>query len=48
MTNTIRSFIAIELPEEITETIRKTAAGFRRYKLNIRWVRPENVHLTLK
>ena len=48
MTNTIRSFIAIELPEEITETIRKIAAGFRRYKLNIRWVRPENVHLTLK
>lgn len=48
MTNTIRSFIAIELPEELIEAIRKLQEDLRKYELNIRWVRPENIHLTLK
>ena len=46
---TIRTFLAIELPEEVRNEI----AGIqRRLKKNIRgvitWVRPERIHLTLK
>ena len=44
----IRSFIAIELPQEIIETIKKLQEHLRNYGLNIRWMRPENMHLTLK
>ena len=44
----IRSFIAIELPQEIIETIKKLQEQLRKYRLNVRWVRPENIHLTLK
>lgn len=44
----IRSFIAIELPRQVVETIRKLQDDLRKYRLNIRWVRPENIHLTLK
>ncbi|MEA3436991.1 MAG: RNA 2',3'-cyclic phosphodiesterase, partial [Thermodesulfobacteriota bacterium] len=46
--DTIRAFIAIELPEEITAFIRKIQEGLRSYGFKARWVRPENVHLTLK
>ena len=48
MSNTIRTFIAIELPEEIIYTISKVQEEIKSYGLKIRWVRPENIHLTLK
>jgi 2'-5' RNA ligase len=48
MSNTIRTFIAIELPEKIIYTIRKVQEEIKSYGLKIRWVRPENIHLTLK
>ncbi len=44
----IRTFIAIELPEEIIYTISKVQEEIKSYGLKIRWVRPENIHLTLK
>ncbi len=48
MTNNIRSFIAIELPGQVIEAIKKIQEDLCKYRLNIRWVRPENIHLTLK
>ena len=48
MPDTTRAFIAIELPEEITAFIHKIQEGLRSYGLKARWVRPENIHLTLK
>ena len=48
MPNTTRAFIAIELPEEITAFIHKIQEGVRSYGFKVRWVRPENIHLTLK
>lgn len=48
MSNIIRTFIAIELPEKIIYTIRKVQEEIKSYGLKIRWVRPENIHLTLK
>jgi 2'-5' RNA ligase len=48
MSNTIRTFIAIELPEKIIYTIGKVQEEIKIYGLKVRWVRPENIHLTLK
>ncbi|MFO7971910.1 MAG: RNA 2',3'-cyclic phosphodiesterase [Desulfobacterales bacterium] len=48
MSNTIRTFIAIELPEKIIYTISKVQEEIKSYGLKIRLVRPENIHLTLK
>jgi len=48
MSNTIRTFIAIELPEKIIYTIDKVQEEIKSYGFKIRWVRPENIHLTLK
>ena len=48
MSNTIRTFIAIELPEKIIYTISKVQEEIKSCGLKIRWVRPENIHLTLK
>ena len=48
MSDTIRAFIAIELPQEIIAFIHKIQEGLRSYGFKARWVRPENIHLTLK
>ncbi|MFC1816785.1 RNA 2',3'-cyclic phosphodiesterase [Thermodesulfobacteriota bacterium] len=48
MPDTIRTFIAIELPENIISAIRNVQEGLRSYRFKVRWVRPENIHLTLK
>jgi RNA 2',3'-cyclic 3'-phosphodiesterase len=48
MSNTMRTFIAVELPEKIIYTIGKVQEKIKSHGLKIRWVRPENVHLTLK
>ena len=48
MSKTIRTFIAIEIPGNIVSKIRELQEGVKVYGLKIRWVRPENIHLTLK
>jgi 2'-5' RNA ligase len=48
MSNTTRAFIAIELPEEMIAFFHKIQEGLRSYGFKARWVRPENIHLTLK
>jgi 2'-5' RNA ligase len=48
MSKTIRTFIAIEIPRNIIHKIRELQEGIKGYGFKIRWVRPENIHLTLK
>jgi 2'-5' RNA ligase len=48
MAKTIRTFIAIKLPESIIISIREIQEYIRTNGFNLRWVRPENIHLTLK
>jgi 2'-5' RNA ligase len=48
MPDTIRTFIAVEIPENITSVIRELQQGLKDYGVDIRWIRPENIHLTLK
>ena len=44
----MRVFIAIGLPKEIKEKIAELEEGFTKYDLAFKWVKPENLHLTLK
>jgi len=48
MSNTIRAFIAIELPETIKSSIETIQARLKSLELPLRWVRVENIHLTMK
>lgn len=48
MADTIRTFIAIELTEEIKENIRQFIELIKNPEDKITWVLPFNVHLTLK
>ncbi len=44
----MRTFIAIEISEEIKNAIDLYAAPLKREKAKISWVKPSNVHITLK
>jgi 2'-5' RNA ligase len=46
----LRAFIAVEIPHEIRQAIHEQATGVLKRTLGplIRWVPPENMHLTLK
>jgi 2'-5' RNA ligase len=44
----LRSFIAIELPESIQSALSDIQTDFKKSDVDVRWVRPENIHLTLK
>jgi len=44
----IRAFVALPLPESVRNQIRSAQEALKNYRLNIRWVRPENIHLTLR
>ena len=48
MSETIRSFVAIELPEHVISMLRGVQDDLRRNKFRIKWVQPDNIHLTLK
>ncbi len=50
MTNSknIRTFIALELPGKIISSIGQVQERIATYGFRIRWIRPENIHLTLK
>jgi RNA 2',3'-cyclic 3'-phosphodiesterase len=43
----IRSFLAFELPPDIRKTLSDASDAMKRGLLNLRWVRLENIHLTL-
>ncbi len=44
----MRAFIALKLPTEIIESLRVLQTDLKKLGLKLRWVRPENIHLTLK
>lgn len=48
MTERIRSFIAVPLPEEVRRAVGMTIEELRGFGADVGWVRPENLHLTLR
>ena len=48
MQSTIRTFIALELAPEVISLLEKIQQDLKLLKIKARWVRPENIHLTLK
>jgi 2'-5' RNA ligase len=44
----LRCFIAIELPEDLKEGIAGKTMRLRAAEADVKWVSPENLHLTLK
>jgi len=48
MSETIRTFIAFELPPAVISLLDKVQQDLERLKIRARWVRPANIHLTLK
>ncbi len=44
----IRSFLAIELPESIRKKVEEIQRELKLSRADVRWVSPENIHLTLK
>lgn len=43
----IRSFLAFELPPAMKEVVGKASQELRKTALNLRWVRVDNIHLTV-
>ena len=44
----IRSFLAIEIPITVLNRIRKVQEDLKSSRIDVRWVNPEKIHLTLK
>ena len=44
----IRSFLAIELPDQILNKIGEVQKDLKSSRADVRWVSPEKIHLTLK
>jgi len=44
----VRSFIAIELPETVKSALAELQQEFKKCGADVRWVKPDNIHLTLK
>lgn len=44
----MRTFIAIELPQEIKDTLGRLQAKLKVAGADVKWVEPKNIHLTLK
>jgi 2'-5' RNA ligase len=48
MTDTFRAFIAIDLPESVKSSLSEAQEALKLYGFRVKWVRPQNIHLTLK
>ena len=46
--NLLRTFICVKLPESHIEKLRRWISSARRECGEVRWVRPETIHITLK
>src|SRR5664279_2466351 len=44
----MRLFVAIEIPEDVRESLASVLREFRAISPEAKWVRPENMHLTLR
>jgi 2'-5' RNA ligase len=45
---TIRTFIALELPDELKAALARMQKTFMQSSAGVKWMRPESIHLTLK
>jgi RNA 2',3'-cyclic 3'-phosphodiesterase len=43
----IRSFLVFELPPEIKDHVRRISEDLKKSKLDVRWVKPDKIHLTI-
>lgn len=48
MTEALRAFIAVDLSESVRSSLGQVQEVFKRQGFRIKWVRPANIHLTLK
>lgn len=48
MSGTIRAFIAIELNLETRELLSSIQIELKKTRADVKWVKPENIHLTIK
>lgn len=48
MSEMIRSFIAIELPESLHKELADLQKILKKSNADVKWVNPENIHITLK
>ena len=48
MAKTLRTFVALTLPHEVTAVLSRLQQSLRSGGIKMSWVRPENIHLTLK
>jgi 2'-5' RNA ligase len=46
--DTIRTFIAVEIPESIKSRIERLQEPLRQIEAKVSWTKPSNIHLTLK
>ncbi len=44
----VRAFIAIEIPDGLVEKLRKLQGELKKNSTGISWVKPENIHLTIR
>ena len=42
-----RAFIAFKLPTEVIESLSVLQSGLKKQGLKLRWIHPDNIHLTL-
>jgi 2'-5' RNA ligase len=47
-THSLRTFIAFELPKTVTDHLRALQVELQTIGMGVRWVRPGNIHLTLR
>ena len=48
MSQKIRAFIAFELPADVLSALKEIQQHLDNYRFRVKWLRPENIHLTLK
>jgi 2'-5' RNA ligase len=48
MSETFRAFIAMDLPESVHSFLGEAQEALKLYGFRVKWVRPQNIHLTLK
>ncbi|MFQ5707374.1 MAG: RNA 2',3'-cyclic phosphodiesterase [bacterium] len=44
----IRTFIAVEIPQQVRQNIAAVQNAFKKEQDHLRWTKPDNIHLTLK
>lgn len=48
MSETLRAFIAVDLSESVRSSLGQVQEVLKRQRFRVKWVRPTNIHLTLK